>query len=62
MYSYWQDGRLHSGDLLLEINGVDVEKKTRDEVYSILKECKGEVNLVVSREVIQVGNTLYIPN
>ncbi|XP_071808560.1 uncharacterized protein [Asterias amurensis] len=50
------DGRLHSGDLLLEINGVDVEKKTRDEVYSILKECKGEVNLVVSREVIQVPN------
>ncbi|XP_038076817.1 coiled-coil domain-containing protein 9-like isoform X2 [Patiria miniata] len=50
-----KDGRLHSGDLLLQINDTNVEAKSLNEVYAILKQCQGDVRLVVSREIMEVS-------
>ncbi|XP_078722306.1 partitioning defective 3 homolog isoform X2 [Lampetra fluviatilis] len=45
------DGRLKSGDRLLEVNGLDVTSRTQEEVVAILRSTKlgGSVDLLVSR-------------
>eukprot|EP00057_Strongylocentrotus_purpuratus_P025609 XP_011680083.1 PREDICTED: uncharacterized protein LOC575508 isoform X2 [Strongylocentrotus purpuratus] len=50
-----QDGRLDSGDVVAQINDINLEGKTRDEVYNILKGTVGMVRLKVKRKVAQSG-------
>ncbi|KAM9839267.1 partitioning defective 3 homolog [Aulostomus maculatus] len=47
-----QDGRLKAGDRLLEVNGVDLNGKTQEEVVALLRATPmgGTVNLLVSRQ------------
>jgi C-terminal processing protease CtpA/Prc len=50
--SAYQDGRLREGDMLLEVNGVDLRDKTQPEVTRMLKSVKinEEVEFVISRQ------------
>jgi len=50
--SAYQDGQLREGDMLVELNGIDLHGKSQPEVSSILKEIKTdeEVEIVVSRQ------------
>uniref|UniRef100_A0A8D2ZM11 Par-3 family cell polarity regulator n=1 Tax=Scophthalmus maximus TaxID=52904 RepID=A0A8D2ZM11_SCOMX len=47
-----QDGRLKAGDRLLEVNGVDLNGKTQEEVVALLRATPmgGPVNLLVTRQ------------
>ncbi|XP_072032397.1 uncharacterized protein [Amphiura filiformis] len=54
------DGRLETGDLLLSINEIDVQDKSRDGVVDILKECgQGSVRLVITREIVQAAASAH---
>ncbi|XP_072010137.1 partitioning defective 3 homolog isoform X16 [Engystomops pustulosus] len=65
-----QDGRLKAADRLLEVNGVDLNGKTQEEVVSLLRSTKmgGSVNLLVLRqdETLQprelAPETIPVPN
>ena len=46
-----QDGRLKSGDCLLQIGEVDVRDLTTEEVASVLRQSGAYVSLIVSRNV-----------
>lgn len=46
-----QDGRLKSGDRLLQIGDVDVRELTTEEVATILRESGVYVGLIVARNV-----------
>lgn len=50
--SAYQDGRLREGDMLLEVNGIDIQAKTQPEVTRMLKSIKTneEVEFLVSRQ------------
>ncbi|XP_054759584.2 inaD-like protein [Lytechinus pictus] len=50
-----QDGRLDSGDIVSQINDINLEGKTRDEVYNILKTTTGMVRLKVKRNLAKSG-------
>lgn len=41
------DGRLREGDILLAVNGTDLNGLTHDQVVDILKTVEGKVKLVV---------------
>ncbi|MEQ2223148.1 Partitioning defective 3, partial [Ilyodon furcidens] len=47
-----QDGRLKAGDRLLEVNGVDLNGRTQEEVVSLLRNTTmgGAVGLLVLRQ------------
>uniref|UniRef100_A0A8C9VP44 Par-3 family cell polarity regulator n=1 Tax=Scleropages formosus TaxID=113540 RepID=A0A8C9VP44_SCLFO len=47
-----QDGRLKAGDRLLEVNGVDINGKTQEEVVALLRgtQMGGSVGLVILRQ------------
>ena len=46
-----QDGRLKSSDLILQINDINVQGKTSEQVAAVLRQCGQEVRLIVSRGV-----------
>ena len=49
-----QDGRLKSGDCLLQIGDVDVRDLTTEEVASVLRQSGVHVRLIVARDVDSV--------
>ena len=55
----YQDGRLESGDIIQQINDVMLEKKSRDDVFNMLKNAVGTVRMTVKREVIEVSSMSF---
>lgn len=48
---FFQDGRIHTGDHLFQINHVYVRGMSAEQVAGILRQCSQEVRLVVARSV-----------
>eukprot|EP00063_Salmo_salar_P079194 XP_014054029.1 PREDICTED: LOW QUALITY PROTEIN: FERM and PDZ domain-containing protein 2 [Salmo salar] len=52
-----QDGRLRVGDILLEVNGIIVSGLSHSKVVDILRKVKGNVQLIICRDIIPRANT-----
>ncbi|XP_038847605.1 tyrosine-protein phosphatase non-receptor type 13-like isoform X2 [Salvelinus namaycush] len=52
-----QDGRLRVGDILLEVNGIIVSGLSHSKVVDILRKVKGNVQLIICRDIIPRVNT-----
>lgn len=50
---WWQDGRLHSGDHLLQIGDINVRGMGSEQVASVLRQSGTHVHLIVARGIIE---------
>jgi len=51
-----QDGRLRSGDRILQIGGIDVRDLSTEDVATVLRQSGVHVHLIVSRSVDSMPN------
>ena len=53
LFSHWQDGRLRSGDHILQIGDVNVRGMGSEQVAAVLRQSGAHVRLIVARGVME---------
>ena len=61
LFLLFQDGRLHSGDHILEIGEVNVRGMGSEQVAAVLRQSGSHVRLIVARPIIE-PSTISSPN
>ena len=57
-----RDGRLHSDDEILSINGQSLSGMTQERAIGLLRSAKGKVDLVVARVKDKTSSKVLVPS